>query len=256
MFFGSAARKELELIKSQMEQHRQAETSAQARISELESQLSDSNDQAREAQLRAETYESLMQHLVKFGASFKLSQQSLSQMADRLKAYRDSAAETRGVSEASRGAISGIADNLQRLLELATQMERSISASTLRSFVEVAKMDHLVFKFEIYKAFFGLNSMSANDMVDQTACRLGKWYHQGDGHQCYSRLPGFREIEIPHTAVHRAGREALEALRGGDSRRGAEAIGRMEDASLGVVEALDRIAGEGEMKPELLRNSC
>ena len=374
MFFGSAARKELESVSSQLAQSRQAEAAAQTRISALESQLSASNDEVRAAQVRADTYERLMTHLTQFGQSFALSQQSLGQMAERLKHEQNSVVETRGVSEASRRAISSIADNLshlssrseaatgsvavlgertskiagivnlikeiadqtnllalnaaieaarageqgrgfavvadevrklaerttkataeisalvtqietetgsatesmatlaaearrfssdggtatdnmQRLLGLTTKMEDSISSSTLRSFVEVAKMDHLVFKFEIYKAFFGLNALTVNDLADQTSCRLGKWYAHGDGHEYYSKLPGYRDMDSPHTVMHRAGREALEALRSGDPLRGAEAIGRMEEASLGVVEALEHLAREGEANPALLHQA-
>ncbi|OHC64279.1 MAG: hypothetical protein A3H93_05395 [Rhodocyclales bacterium RIFCSPLOWO2_02_FULL_63_24] len=373
--FGSTARKELELVKNQLEQSRQAEASAQTRIAALESQLAANNDQVQKAQLRAESYERLMAHLAQFGKSFGLSQESLGLMAERLKAERSCVTETRGVSEASRAAISGIADNLshlsarseaatgsvavlgertskiagivnlikeiadqtnllalnaaieaarageqgrgfavvadevrklaerttkataeistlvsqietetgsatesmatlaaearrfsneggtatgnmQRLLDLATRMEHFIATTTLRGFVEVAKMDHLVFKFAVYKAYFGLNNISASDLADQTSCRLGKWYYEGDGHACYSQLPGYREMESPHATVHRAGREAMEALRSGDLARGTDAIARMEEASLAVVEALERIAREGEANPAMLGQVC
>ena len=140
---------------------------------------------------------------------------------------------------------------MQRLLELTTQMEHSVSASTLRSIVEVVKVDHLVFKFQVYRAFFGLNNMGPSEVADHTACRLGNWYYTGDGHQYYSKLPGYRELESPHAAVHRAGREAVEALRSGDPMRGADAVGRMEEASISVIDALERIAREGESSPDL-----
>ncbi len=48
-----------------------------------------------------------------------------------------------------------------------------------------------------------------DDFADHTRCRLGKWYYEGEGHSCFSRLAGFRELEKPHRAVHR---HALEAL--------------------------------------------
>lgn len=62
-------------------------------------------------------------------------------------------------------------------------------------------------------------------------------------------------MDTPHTTVHRAGREALEAFRGGDGLRGANTIGRMEAASLAVIETLERVAREGEANPDLLRQS-
>jgi chromosome segregation ATPase len=374
MFFGSAARQELELVKRQLEQSRQAEASAQARIAELEIQRSAGSDQLVEAQSRVATYQYLMEHLARFGASFQLSQQSIGQMAEKLKAEQGSVIETRAISEASRSAISGIAenlsqlssrseaatgsvavlgertskiagivnlikeiadqtnllalnaaieaarageqgrgfavvadevrklaerttkataeisnlvsqietetgtaaesmatlasearrvsneggvatDNMHRLLELANHKEQSLTATTLRSFVELTKIDHLIFKFEIYKAFFGLNQLGPNEVADQTMCRLGKWYYQGEGNQSYSRMPGYREIERPHTEVHRAGREALDALRNRDPIHGAEALGRMEQASLEVIEALERVAHEGESNPVLLQQA-
>ena len=372
MFFGSAARQELDLVKGQLEQSRQAEVSAQARITELEIQLSAGSDHVVEAQSRVATYQCLIEHLARFGASFQLSQQSIGQMAEKLMAEQGNVNETRAISEASRSAISGIAENLshlssrseaatgsvavlgertskiagivnlikeiadqtnllalnaaieaarageqgrgfavvadevrklaerttkataeistlvsqietetgtaaesmatlatearrvsgeggvatanmQRLLDLANHKEQSLTSTTLRSFIELTKIDHLVFKFEIYKAFFGLNQLGPNEVADQTMCRLGKWYYQGEGNRSYSRMPGYRDIERPHAEVHRAGREALDALRNSDPIRGAEAIGRMEQASMEVIETLERVAREGESNPGLLQ---
>jgi chromosome segregation ATPase len=374
MFFGSAARQELDLVKGQLEQSRQAEVSAQARITELEIQLSAGSDHVVEAQSRVATYQCLIEHLARFGASFQLSQQSIGQMAEKLKAEQGNVNETRAISEASRSAISGIAENLshlssrseaatgsvavlgertskiagivnlikeiadqtnllalnaaieaarageqgrgfavvadevrklaerttkataeistlvsqietetgtaaesmatlatearrvsgeggvatanmQRLLDLANHKEQSLTSTTLRSFIELTKIDHLVFKFEIYKAFFGLNQLGPNEVADQTMCRLGKWYYQGEGNRSYSRMPGYRDIERPHAEVHRAGREALDALRNSDPIRGAEAIGRMEQASMEVIETLERVAREGESNPGLLQQA-
>jgi hypothetical protein len=160
-------------------------------------------------------------------------------------------------ADSKQASIAGSAatENMQRLLTLSTKMEQAISAATLRSFVEVAKMDHVLFKFEIYKAFFGLNTKTAEDIVDHTQCRLGKWYFSGEGHDCYSRLPGYHELDVPHRAVHAAGKEAMTALRSGDILAGAEAIGHMEEASLAVVESLERVAASGETNPVLLCHS-
>lgn len=157
-------------------------------------------------------------------------------------------AEARSFSQDGDAATVSMA----RLLTLSSRMEETISASALRCFVEVAKVDHLIFKFEIYKAFFGLNDKTEHDVVDHTSCRLGKWYYEGEGKDCYSKLSGYREMESPHMQVHRAGKEALAALRAGNPLAGTDAVARMEAASLDVVKSLETLAAYGESHPELL----
>ena len=154
-------------------------------------------------------------------------------------------------AEARRASVEGgsATEGMERLLGLTTQMEQASAGATLRSFFEAAKLDHVLFKFDIYRAFFGLNDQGARDISDHSQCRLGKWYFAGEGRESYSKLPGYREMEAPHAAVHRAGREALEALRGGNIMGGVEAIGRMEEASVGVVDALERLAAAAEANP-------
>ena len=156
--------------------------------------------------------------------------------------------EARNFSQDGDAATTSMA----KLLTLSSRMEETISASALRCFVEVAKVDHLIFKFEIYKAFFGLNDKTEHDLTDHTCCRLGKWYYEGEGKECYSKLKGYREMESPHVQVHRAGKEALAALRAGDLLAGTDAVARMEAASLDVVKSLEALATYGEENPALL----
>jgi hypothetical protein len=142
--------------------------------------------------------------------------------------------------------------DMQALFALSNRMEGAISASALRSFVELAKVDHLVFKFEVYRVLAGLSQKSQGDFADHIACRLGKWYYQGDGRDCYSRLPGYREIEPAHVGVHKCGLAALDRF-GQDDLPGALAqIGQMETASLTVLRELDRMAASGEADVDLL----
>jgi len=171
---------------------------------------------------------------------------------------QDSSSATSSMSVLSEEALgfseegNTATENMSKLLGLSSRMEETISASTLRCFVEVAKVDHLIFKFEVYKAFFGLNDKTDKDLSDHTMCRLGKWYYEGEGRECYSRLSGYREMEAPHAQVHRTAKEALAAFRSGDAMAGVEAVARMETASLEVVHALENIAAYGEAHPELL----
>lgn len=161
------------------------------------------------------------------------------------------AAEANRFSQEGQEATS----SMQALLALAHKMEGAIAASSLRGFVELAKVDHLVFKFEGYKVFMGISERLAGDFSGHTACRLGKWYYEGEGRECYSRLPGYKEIESPHIAVHRHGVAAVEAFRAGNRDMALENLRQMELASMTVLEELDHMAASGEHDNSLLCHS-
>lgn len=145
--------------------------------------------------------------------------------------------------------------NMQHLLDLSNKMEGTISASALRSFVEVAKIDHVLYKFEIYKVFMGQSDRKAESFAVHTECRLGKWYYEGEGHDCYSKLDGYREVETPHRAFHESGRKAVSAFHEGDIQTGLDMMEKFEAESMAVLNALDRIAQAGETDSSLLCHS-
>ncbi|MBI5109154.1 MAG: CZB domain-containing protein [Rhodocyclales bacterium] len=156
--------------------------------------------------------------------------------------------------EARRAGVEGgsAGENMQRLLGLATRMEQTIAVSSLNSFVEMAKLEHVLFKFDAYRAFLGLGDRNSAEISDHRRCRLGVWHANGEGRERYAHLPGYQDIEQPHAAVHRAAGEALESLRGGNMPAGIGAIARMEDASRNLVDALDRLAASVEGDRSLL----
>jgi len=148
--------------------------------------------------------------------------------------------------------VASSIDIIRQQLDISNTMESTISSTALRSFVELAKLDHLIFKFGIYKTFMGLAHTDPETLSDHHHCRLGNWYYHGEGRACFSQLPGYREVETPHEAVHAAGRQALEHHRNGDWERGVEAIARMEHASMSVLTHLEGMARSGETDSGIL----
>nr|WP_305073292.1 methyl-accepting chemotaxis protein [Propionivibrio sp.] len=146
-------------------------------------------------------------------------------------------------------------ENISGITDVAQRMERTIAVAALRSFVELAKIDHLVFKFEIYQVFMGLIEKRPEEIATHTTCRLGQWYYEGEGKTRFSHLDGYRAMETPHVEVHRHGRAAIEAHQSGDFAAGLAAIEQMEQASIGVQEGLERMAQHGEKSPETLCQS-
>jgi Methyl-accepting chemotaxis protein (MCP) signalling domain/Chemoreceptor zinc-binding domain len=141
---------------------------------------------------------------------------------------------------------------MKGLMEVSNQMIGTIAASALRSFVETAKVDHLVYKMEIYKIFLSLSEKKEGDFASHTACRLGKWYYEGDGRHCFSRLPGYGELEPPHVEVHHHGVEAIRLFRAGSYAEALAELGRMEKASVAVLKHLETMAASGASDPNIL----
>lgn len=151
--------------------------------------------------------------------------------------------------------VARVTDTMQHLLDLSHQMEGTISAAALRSFVEVVKIDHILYKFEIYKVFMGISERNAESFSPHTECRLGKWYFEGEGKECFSKLDGYAALANPHQAFHQHGREAVTAFRTGDTLRGIGLIAQLEADSMNVLSALERVAVAGEGDSSLLCHS-
>mgnify|MGYP000863720561 FL=1 len=143
-------------------------------------------------------------------------------------------------------------EDMKRLMTLSANMEGVIAGSAMKSFVEVAKIDHIVFKFRIYLAVFGILDTKPSEVSTHTACRLGKWYYEGEGRACFSQLSGYREIEPPHVEVHRAGAAVIEARANGDMSSVLKNLDTMERASMRVLDGLQKMGETAMRDPSVL----
>jgi len=148
--------------------------------------------------------------------------------------------------------VGTVMENMKHLLDLSHTMEGTISAAALRSFVEVAKIDHILYKFEIYKVFMGISDREPDSFASHTTCRLGQWYFEGEGKDCFSKLDGYQAVAAPHQSFHHSGKEAVAAFHAGNPLRGMELVSKMEADSMAVLAALERIALAGESDNSLL----
>jgi len=168
-------------------------------------------------------------------------------------------AQMRADSSASRTEIVSFADHatsfsldgakaanlIRGIVEQANSAESISKASALRAFCEVAKVDHLLFKLRVYQVLLGLSNETAADFADHTACRLGKWYFEGEGKN-NSHLHGYQEMNAPHLALHKYVNEALIAYPAMDVAKVMTAVEGMEKAGALVINALEVMASSAE----------
>lgn len=128
--------------------------------------------------------------------------------------------------------------SMHELLELSRRMEQAISSSAILSNVELANIDELELKLEVYKVFFGISNLQPEDIPDEQHCRLGQWYYTGDGRDLFGDMQSFSAMEAPHKAVHDQAILAIRHYRHGELERALEALNAMEHANLTVMSGL------------------
>jgi hypothetical protein len=110
------------------------------------------------------------------------------------------------------------------------------------------KMDHIIYMQNAYVAMErrGEGPEAAEVAADASACRVGQWYHDGEGARHFGHTRAFSQTERPHVTVHAAVHEALAAIRARTDDEEAvrktvvDALERAEQAS----ETLMRLLGE------------
>ncbi len=117
------------------------------------------------------------------------------------------------------------------------------------TFVTLAKIDHIMFKSNAYKAI--TNGKAEMQFSDHHSCRLGKWYDGGMGHERFAHLSSFKPMEKPHETVHVMVHNNLVFIEGEDHsiEHQEEVLNNfktMEEASYTLFGLMDNLIKESE----------
>ncbi|RCE17633.1 chemotaxis protein [Aeromonas caviae] len=129
-------------------------------------------------------------------------------------------------------------NGMSQLTELSQNLEQSITGASLLSNAELANLEELSLKLEVYKVLMGLSNLTAEQLPDYTECRLGQWYYAGEGKASFSKSSGYREMEKPHQAVHDNARNAVARFHSGDYDGALSALAAMEQANITVMKGM------------------
>lgn len=146
----------------------------------------------------------------------------------------DMGKSTQNLSEQTDSVKSIISD----ITDVSKNMFRVIQGSSHTSFLQTVKLDHEVWKAEVYRYIWNLSGKAGiHEFKDHNQCRLGHWYYKGDG-LAYKDVASFKAIEKPHKQVHEYGLAALHAHENDDETGTIENLEKMESASKLIVQLL------------------
>lgn len=124
------------------------------------------------------------------------------------------------------------------IINCCNSMKNTISSASLKSFIQTVKLDHVVWKGEVYAIAAGKSSRTSTDIANHQNCRLGRWYGT-EGKELFGHTSQYKQLEGPHKSVHENGLEALRAYESGDKRKSIDYLRAMEQASEKVMNILN-----------------
>jgi predicted nucleic acid-binding Zn-ribbon protein len=137
--------------------------------------------------------------------------------------------------------IAGLNTSYSGINDTVGAMKSSIVGVTDRSFIQTVKLDHIVWKGEVYEVALGRSQKSVDSFADHKQCRLGQWYNSEQSRQ-YQKSSSFKAIDRPHSEVHQNGITALKQLQDGNTKGSLLSFEKMEQASMQLINILDDLA--------------
>ncbi|BDX05052.1 methyl-accepting chemotaxis protein [Planctobacterium marinum] len=173
--------------------------------------------------------------------------ESANEVAELVRKIISSTSETVTTVDDIQSNNQSLADGVDKLnefygtiVEQTNKMKNVIQDAAIRSFIQTVKLDHIVWKGDIYAIAFGTSNKTSADVADQVSCRLGSWM-EGTGRDTYGKVPAFQRLERPHRALHENGVKALEYLKKDDKQGASAHMQKMEAASQEIMQCLDDI---------------
>ncbi len=148
--------------------------------------------------------------------------------------------------------LKGEADTLlfrtEHMLSIAKQNGTALSTAAILSEIELANLEELELKLDVYRVFMGLSDATEADFPPETDCRLGQWYYDGSGQDLFAGSIDFTALESPHREVHENARKAVAFYRKGQLNLALDALRAMETNNLDVMQRLRKMIREHNRK--------
>ncbi|MEA2049244.1 MAG: methyl-accepting chemotaxis protein [Campylobacterota bacterium] len=113
-------------------------------------------------------------------------------------------------------------------------------------FVNLAKLDHVIYKNNLYQLLFG--ESNGFEPASHSNCRLGKWYDSGLGKQEFGSVKSYSQLNKPHQTIHDEANSLASECAGNfvtcSKAKIEQKIENMEVASHDVFSILDKMLEE------------
>ena len=136
------------------------------------------------------------------------SSDAAKEIKDVVLSIQEETARMKKSSDVVAGVVMETKERVSVLIKLMESFQKNAGRSVFevdsisnKIFVNLAKLDHVIYKNNLYQLLFGdSNSFKPSE---HTACRLGKWYDSGLGKTEFGNTKSYSSLNKPHATVHR-----------------------------------------------------
>ena len=134
--------------------------------------------------------------------------------------------------------------SLYALVESSHEIQNSNIKISHELFVNLAKIDHTVYKLSGYETVF--KNKRDQHFSTSTECRFGQWY-SGEGKAVFASTSAYKQVDKPHKEVHESMRELPKYVNSGSLENADKIINlfeRTEKSSKELFIVLDKMLEE------------
>ncbi len=145
----------------------------------------------------ADEVRKLAERTQKATSEIAITIQTLQQETNDIQA---NASEINEIATTSGETVNEFKNTLLDFNENANTTAKSSNIIAQKSFTTLVKVDHIVYKTNIYSSVINEDIKESN-FVDDHHCRFGQWY-DNEGKELFGKAPVYKAIEEPHRNVH------------------------------------------------------
>jgi len=175
------------------------------------------------------------------------------EIKDVVVSIQQETARMKKSSDIVSGVVTETKERVAVLIKLMESFQRNAGRSVFevesisnKIFVNLAKIDHVIYKNNLYQLLFG--DSNSFKPTEHTACRLGKWYDSGLGKTEFGATKSYASLNKPHAEVHKEANLLAKECSGNaivcSKAVIEEKINLIEHASEDVFSVLDQMLEE------------